>query len=203
MDDADTRATVSHPTSHIPRPVVTLGPMTREMIPALCRWLNDPETTRALGDIRPPMMLGQVEAWYQRSASSPNIAGFSVYDADSGQLVGTTALLDIDHRNRTAEFGIIIGEPGARGRGVGTEVTRQMAAYGFSVLGLHSLWLTTYTFNIGGLRAYARAGYREVGRRRECYRYAGRAWDKVYMECLASEFPGPPAAELLPPTPPQ
>jgi RimJ/RimL family protein N-acetyltransferase len=182
---------------------VALGPMTRALIPRLYRWLNDLETTRALGDIAPPMTLEQVAAWYERSVASPDIAGFTVYDAATWEAVGTTALLDIDYRNRSAEFGIIIGEPSARGQGIGTEVTSLMADYAFTALGLHSLWLTTYTFNVAGLRAYEKAGFREIGRRRECFRHAGRAWDKVYMDCLATEFTSPVLGKVFAPDEPR
>jgi RimJ/RimL family protein N-acetyltransferase len=63
-----------------------------------------------------------------------------------------------------------------------------MLDYGFTALGLHSIMLTVFSNNERGLRAYKRAGFRECGRRREAWRLGNRAYDVIYMDCLATEF---------------
>jgi RimJ/RimL family protein N-acetyltransferase len=73
-----------------------------------------------------------------------------------------------------------------------------MLEYGFAILGLHNIMLRAYSYNERGLRAYARAGFRLMGRRREAHRLGGRAYDVVYMDCLASEFQGRALRHLLP-----
>jgi diamine N-acetyltransferase len=55
-------------------------------------------------------------------------------------------------------------------------------------LGLHSVMLTLAEYNEVGRRAYTRAGFREIGRRRQAWRLGERLWDEIYMDCLASEF---------------
>ena len=105
--------------------------------------------------------------------------------------IGTTALDHIDHRHRTAEFSIGIGEEAFRGHGYGTEATRLMMDYAFSVLGLANVMLIVYEFNRAGRRAYKKAGFRECGCRHGAHWKGGRSWDVVYRECLASEFVSP------------
>jgi hypothetical protein len=56
----------------------------------------------------------------------------------------------VDHRNRSATFGILIGEPECRGKGYGTETTRLMLDYAFTALGLHNVMLTVFEFNPAG-----------------------------------------------------
>jgi RimJ/RimL family protein N-acetyltransferase len=56
----------------------------------------------------------------------------------------------VDHRNRSATFGILIGEPECRGKGYGTETTRLMLDYAFTTLGLHNVMLTVFEFNPAG-----------------------------------------------------
>jgi diamine N-acetyltransferase len=63
-----------------------------------------------------------------------------------------------------------------------------MLDYAFTVLGLHSIMLTVYAFNLAGRRAYEKAGFREVGRRRQSHWMAGQYWDEIIMDCLATEF---------------
>lgn len=178
----------SQPILNIVGERVALGPMRRELMPLVQRWLNDLETTRALGDIQPPWTAASRDAWYEREHTDPTLIPFTIYTIPDRAPIGTTALIDLDWRNRTAEFGIIIGAPLARGKGYGAEVTRLMLDYAFTALGLHTVMLTVYAFNEGGIRAYQRAGFQQFGRRRECYFSGGRWWDKVYMEALASEF---------------
>lgn len=98
-----------------------------------------------------------------------------------------TNLHDIDVHHGTAEFGLMIGEADARGRGLGTETTRLVLDYAFTSVGLHNVMLRVYEYNQAGIRAYQKAGFQEFGRRRESHRFAGQHWDQVYMQCLAND----------------
>ncbi|MYB77677.1 MAG: GNAT family N-acetyltransferase, partial [Chloroflexi bacterium] len=110
----------------------------------------------------------------------------------------------IDHRNRTAAFGIAIGEPDARGKGYGTETAQLMLDYAFTVQGLHNVMLHVHEYNLAGIRAYTKAGFKEFGRRRECHFMGGKYWDLIHMECLASEWgPSPVLAEVFKPDEPR
>ena len=48
-----------------------------------------------------------------------------------------------------------------------------------------------YLRNRVGLRAYEKAGFKPIGRRRECHVMGGKVYDEIYMDCLASEFERP------------
>ena len=45
--------------------------------------------------------------------------------------------------------------------------------------------------NPAGIRAYQKAGFKEIGRRRECRMMGSKLWDEVHMDCLSSEFESP------------
>ena len=112
---------------------------------------------------------------------------FSAYDL----------LLSLEPHFNSSEFGLLIGEKECWGKGYGTETTRLMLDYGFTCLNLHNIMLRAYSFNERGLRAYRRAGFQEIGRRREAIRLAGRVHDEVLMDCLATEFESPLLLQLL------
>ncbi|HZQ35151.1 MAG TPA: GNAT family protein, partial [Dehalococcoidia bacterium] len=99
---------------------------------------------------------------------------------------------------RTAEFVIFIGQRDEWGKGYGTETTRLLLDYGFTALGLHNVMLKAFSYNERGIRAYLRAGFKEIGRRREAHWFAGKPYDVVYMDCLAGEFQSPVLRRLLP-----
>ena len=137
------------------------------------------------------MTLEEETAWYEGPATADCETGFTIYERATWRPIGNTGLHGIDFRNRTATFGILIGEADCRGKGYGTETTRLMLDYAFTALGLQSVMLTCFEFNLAGQRAYAKAGFKEFGRRRRCRWMGGRLWDEVYMDCLAEEFESP------------
>jgi RimJ/RimL family protein N-acetyltransferase len=95
------------------------------------------------------------------------------------------------------DFAIGIGEKDCWGKGCGTEATRLILDYGFNALGLHNIRLTVHGANERAIRAYSRAGFRVIGRRREVVMRGGRRDDLVYMDCLATEFESPVLHRLM------
>lgn len=181
---------------------VALGPHRRDLIPTYLRWINDFSALRTLGANAPaPTTLEQEEAWY--ASTEPNTVRFTIYERATWRPVGATELHAIDHRNRSAVFGILIGEADARGRGFGSEATRLTIDYAFTAIGLHSVSLTVAEFNLAGRRVYERAGFRECGRRRECRRLGDRLWDELTMDCLATEFEGSGLSRVFAPDEPR
>jgi RimJ/RimL family protein N-acetyltransferase len=63
--------------------------------------------------------------------------------------------------------------------------------------------LTVYEYNLAGLRAYQKAGFREFGRRRQSHWMGGQLWDVIYMDCLATEFESPVLGTILVPDTPR
>ncbi|MBA3390044.1 MAG: GNAT family N-acetyltransferase [Rubrobacter sp.] len=119
------------------------------------------------------------------------------YERATLRPIGNTVLAEIDFRNRSAAFGILIGDPDARGKGYGTETTRLILDYAFTAVGLHNVMLTVFEFNKAGIRAYEKAGYRELGRRRECRMMGGKLWDEIYMQCLSTDFESPVLGQIF------
>ncbi len=168
---------------------VALGPLRREHIPLYLRWINDFGTTRMLGVSPRPMTVEQETAWYERAAVEAH--AFTIYERSTWRPIGNCALHDLDLPNRRTMVGIMIGEPDARGRGYGTEAMRLLLDYAFTALGLHSVMLLVYEYNRPARRSYEKAGFREIGRRREGRWFNGRFWDEISMDILASEFESP------------
>ncbi len=59
--------------------------------------------------------------------------------------------------------------------------------------------LGPWEYNHAAQRAYAKAGFREIGRRRQAKFMGGKLWDIVYMDCLATEFVSPVLNQVLMP----
>lgn len=180
---------------------ISLGPVDRSMLPDFQRWINSLDIQIRLGMGLPgPFTLDEQERWFDSIVASSTSRTFAIREAETLRTVGTASIQGIDWRNGSGVFGIMIGDPEARGHGFGTETTRLMLDYAFTVLGLHSVSLTVAEFNVAGRRAYEKAGFREAGRLRDHWLAAGRRWDQITMDCLASEFASPLLAAQLDPT---
>jgi diamine N-acetyltransferase len=199
-------ANENRPDEHKPEPLLLvrgkragLGALRRELIPTYHRWRSDPEVMRGQGSTD-VASIEAVQAWYDQAASSdaPEVY-FTVYDLTDLTPVGTTLLVRIDHHQGTAEFGILIGE--RRNQGLGTEATRLTLDWGFTVLGLHNILLVTFSWNTAAIRAYEKAGFREIGRRRGAVVTLGRRFDQVLMDAVADEFTGSVLSGQAPETP--
>ena len=179
---------------------VGIGPLTRDLIELGFRWINDLEVTHTLGVFALSVMTREdEEGWYQSTIGRKDVAAFAIYELATMRPIGTTDLRAINHQHGTALYGILIGEKDCWGKGYGTEATRLTLDYGFNVLGLHNILLNVYAYNRRGVRAYEKAGFRLIGRRREARRLAGKRYDEIMMDAIASEFESPAALALITP----
>jgi diamine N-acetyltransferase len=177
-----------------------LGPLHRDHLPSFARWINDPEVRRGLAY----RGLANEDAelkWYEEMteagrAPRPSAVAFAVHDAADGELVGVCGIEGIDHHFSRAELGIFLGR--RRGTGIGTDAVRLALDWAFMILGLHNVMLETYEFNDQARRAYERAGFRLIGRRREAVYMMGRRWDSLLMDATAADFESPVLGRLRP-----
>ena len=104
--------------------------------------------------------------------------------AESGGDVVGWASLNVFNTRRAyehvADISIYI-EREWRGHGVGRRLLEALVGRA-TELGYHKLVLAAFTFNEAGMRAYGRAGFREVGIYREQGRLDGRWVDTIVME---------------------
>lgn len=155
---------------------------------AMVEWINDDEVTRLLyrGD-RPAHLDLLVEEW-ERERRDPVCAVFAVCDKQDDRFIGTTGLYGIQWIMRYAEFRVFLGDKACWNRGLGTECAKLMVAYGLEKLNLNKIWLGVNADNVGGVRAYEKAGFvREGVLRQEQYRDF-RYYDVVRMSILRSEY---------------
>jgi RimJ/RimL family protein N-acetyltransferase len=176
---------------------VGLGPIRRDLAPLYQSWINDFEVSRTLAIGLTPITLEAEYAWYDQPRNPKETVMFTIYELATSRPVGNTGLEHIDQQNRTAELGLLIGEKKCWGKGYGTEAVSLMLDYGFTGLGLHSIMLHYYSCNQRAGRAYSRAGFKAIGRRREALYRGGRYYDLVYMDCLANDFSSPVLGKLF------
>jgi RimJ/RimL family protein N-acetyltransferase len=130
----------------------------------LTTYMNDPEVNRYLLRYM-PLHVQEEETWIQSMTERKNGLVLGIVRKEETTLIGTTSLgWKKDNRDRTASFGLMIGDKNAWGKGYGTEATSCMLAYAFNTADLRGVELCLYSSNTAAKKVYEKCGFVEVGR---------------------------------------
>jgi RimJ/RimL family protein N-acetyltransferase len=168
---------------------IYLAPIRHEDSEIYARWLNELETSIFLA-LFPQIITPESSRDYfaQATARGDHLFGITLRENDA--LIGSGGLLNIDLINRNAEIGLYIGAQECLNQGYGSESVMLLLDYGFQVLNLNSIYLAPYSFNTRAIRCYEKCGFKTAGCLRETRIINSRKYDQIYMDILASEFPG-------------
>lgn len=178
-----------------------LSPCSPEDAESWTHWFNNLEVALPLGDeAYVPAGLARMRADAAAMIQNKEHV-FSIVDLKTDQLLGRCLLFGVDPVNRSAKFGIAIGEKAFWNQGYGFEATRLLLDYGFNLLNLNSIMLGVFAFNTAAIRCYQKAGFKEIGRRRQARIIGSRKFDAIFMDILAEEFLGSIIQKMLPENP--
>ncbi|MGG5578678.1 GNAT family N-acetyltransferase [Myroides sp. C15-4] len=169
--------------------MIELKPLSKDDVTPFYTWINDEEVIKySLSLFQRLTSKEQIDGWYESLFVEQNTYTIGVFLKDSGQLIGYAGISGISTLNHSGEYFIFIGDKSQWGKGIGTQVTAEILAYGFDVLQLNRIMLTVSQLNYGGVKAYKRAGFTVEGVLKEaCYR-DGIYHDKIVMALLRSEY---------------
>jgi RimJ/RimL family protein N-acetyltransferase len=152
---------------------------------------NNLEMRQYLADAIPMSRAKEVEILERMSKSDPWKDGdmsLAIEERTSGEFLGSIGLHSISKQNRNAELGVVILDPKNFGKGFGTDAIRVMLWVAFNILGLESVYLSTFSMNERGQRAFKSAGFKEAGIRRRAIFTMGEFRDIIMMDILKEEF---------------
>ena len=169
---------------------VALGPLRHDLAAAYARWMNQPEVRRGLDQMGIATPQSQ-EKWVEENleqGAKTRARGGRVHDLRPHRLrAGRHGRAARDPpRPRERRVRHHLGE--RRGQGLGTEATRLVLDFAFNVLQLRNVLLETLEWNVAGLTAYERAGFRRIGVRRGARISRGRPTDLVLMDAVPQDF---------------
>ncbi len=168
---------------------IVLRPIGRSDIAFLTKWLNDPDVIESLAiDVPVTEMAVEKDIEAISTVKAHSEAWFMIETLTEGRTIGSTRFKNIDHKNQSAEFSVVIGETEYWGRGFGTEAVRLLVKYGFEQLNLHRISSEVFSFNERSLRMHKKLGFREEGRQREAWFKNGKFQDWVLFAILRDEW---------------
>lgn len=130
------------------------------------RWYTDADIAYVLRHDLRPLSPYQAQGYFT-TIVMPNSAhgtAWAIREIASGNLLGTTAITEIDETRGECLFRIVIGEKQAWGHGFGTEATRLVVAEAFERFKLQAVNLEVFDHNPRAVRSYEKVGFVEQKR---------------------------------------
>lgn len=153
------------------------------------RWINDEEVIKySLSLFKKINTKKEIEKWYSELLNNKKDIALGIFLKSSDELIGYAGICDISTTNKSGEYYIFIGDKKCWGKGIGTEVTKQILKIGFSNYQLNRIMLTVSVPNTGGIKAYEKSGFKMEGRLREAAYRDNKFHDKLVMSVLKSEW---------------
>jgi RimJ/RimL family protein N-acetyltransferase len=166
---------------------VYLRPLESEDAASLQPWVNDEEVARTVAFHR-PLTLADERAFVERTRSADHEIVLAIALQRGDRMIGDVGLHAIHSKDRSAVLGIMIGDKKEWGKGYGTEATALMVRYAFETMNLNRVSLHVFEFNVRGIRAYEKVGFRQEAIFRQAVFREGRYWNTIGMAILRDEW---------------
>lgn len=127
------------------------------------------------------------ENWIHTMVETGKVVQTIICELSTEKPLGSVYIRDIDRHHNKAEYGIFIGEPQARGRGIGTAAAKLMLRYCFEEEKLHRVFLRAFATNQQAIRSYEKAGFVKEALLRDDVCIDGKYCDIVLMGVLNPE----------------
>lgn len=162
---------------------VALRPMERADTDDVLCMRSDPEVLAQLFTEETLTREGHLR-WLEQMLAQGTRQEFMIVERVNGRSIGTIGLNHIDPKHRRAEFGILIGNAEARGKGLAFEASRLLLDYAFNKVGLHRVYLHAFADNEPALHLYRKIGFVQEGLLRQHVLKNGQYRDVVVMAFL-------------------
>ncbi len=141
---------------------IYIRPMTYDDAETFVRWRNSDAVKKYFIYREKFTREGQI-AWMKNNVDTGRAAQMIVALVSDDRPIGCVYFLNIDRTHNKAEYGVLIGETDARGKGYGTKIAKLMLKFGFEDLGLHRIYLRALEGNDRAIRSYENAGFKKEG----------------------------------------
>lgn len=160
---------------------IELRPLQKGDLELLRIWRNDRQLSLYLRDI-PYISTQSQETWYERYLEDDHTIFFAVVDLEKHAVIGSVAIYGFF--GNFSEIGkIVIGDPSARGKGLGYKSLLLAMLVGFQYLSIEIFHLDVHEDNIPAKSIYSKAGYYKTG----AHAFAGGGTE-IEMEITKKEF---------------
>ncbi|HCS76101.1 MAG TPA: N-acetyltransferase [Clostridiales bacterium] len=149
------------------------------------KWINDEKNNQFLHyDL--PLREDRTLSWYNTVKDRKDRADYTIIC--NGEPAGIIGLLNIDKKNRKAEFYITLGDKKYKGKGIAIIASELLIRESFSSYNLNKLYLYTEVENLAAQRLFERVGFIKEGLLKEDLFYNDRKIDRFVYGLLSNEY---------------
>jgi len=154
-------------------------------IPFKVKWINDENNNKYLHyDL--PLREDKTLIWYRNNKDRKDREDFTItYNNEPAGLIG---LLNIDSRNKKAEYYICIGEEKYKRKGIAYSASKLLISYAYNELYLNKIYLYTEICNSQAQRLFEKLGFQKEGLLKEDLIYNGRKVDRYIYGLILADY---------------
>ena len=166
---------------------IYLSPISLDDIEEYAQMVNDIKVSVGLGYLSYTNII-DFESEKEFLISVKKEKRFAVRLLENDELLGNVGFKSVGEIHRTAEMGIMLGNPKYQRKGYGMEAINLLLDYGFSFLNLRNISLNVFEYNEVAYNLYKKIGFKEAGRLRKAVEIMGKTYDVIIMDMLKEEF---------------
>jgi len=151
-------------------------------------WLNDPEVNKYLTVGKLPVSERELTDFVSGFEGSTTSVAFAIVGRESDLHVGNVTLNKIEWISRSADIGLMIGDPDVRGLGYQTDVLELLVPYAFRNLNLRRLYAGVLESMTEYLEAVRALGFVEEGKWRQHSLVGDVYEDEIWHGLLYDEW---------------
>ena len=156
---------------------------------AVQRWFNDPRVTADLVGSRAGFSEDDARGWVERARDQSRDRKWAILLDGGAEPVGFVALFGLE-RDTGPELAVLVGDPGAWGKGVAREAERQACVHAFRQHGAHRIHAEIPATNLAAQKVVTHLGFQREGVMRRAIRRGDEAVDNEVWGLLPEEFAG-------------
>lgn len=140
---------------------VTIRPICEHDTENIIKWRNNPSVRKFFIDQN--LVTAEIhKRWLENYVYKKIVYQFIIHNGTEKRDVGSIFLRDVDLVNKTAEYGIFIGEDDQRGKGIAYLASKEILDFGFNELKLDKIMLRVLKENEVAIKSYERIGFKHT-----------------------------------------
>ena len=151
-------------------------------------WRHDEEIQNIVGGPKYFVSSEKEKEWVKNCIFDNSRMVLGICLKDSGKLIGTVNIQEIDWINRSCHVPILIGDKTEWSKGYATEARMMALKYVFDERNMERVWATILDSNAASIRMNEKCGFRVEGVMRKAVFKGGQYHDLTMMSILKEEF---------------
>ncbi|QSX05277.1 GNAT family N-acetyltransferase [Sedimentibacter sp. zth1] len=154
-------------------------------IPYKVKWINDDENNKYLHyDL--PLREDKTLLWFKALQGRKDRVDYTItYEGESAGLIG---LLNIDDKNRKAEYYICLGINQFRGKGIARVASDLLIKESYEIFNLNKIYLYTEVENVRAQHLFEKIGFIKEGLLKNDLIHNGRKIDRYVYGLFVEEY---------------